>query len=111
MKKLLFVSTAAILVIMVLVLLPESDQLQDGEIVQAGSMEISDSTVYKHEVYYPEKFSASPRVKIKIKKGSANLEVIEQRTDGFVFKASNLGYSVADGAHVEWTASGFVVDE
>ena len=109
MKKFLLVSVVVVFVIAMFMLLSEADRLQEGEIAQSGSIEISNSLSYKHDVLYPEKFSASPRVKIKLTKGSGYLEIVEQRTDGFIFKSSNLGYSVAEGAHVEWVASGPIV--
>ena len=108
MKKLL---AAVVLVIVAIMLLSKSGGLQDGEIAQMGSVEISDSLSYMHEVLYPERFDTAPRVKIKLTTGSGYLEIIEQRADGFVFKSSNLGYSVAEGAHVEWTAFGIVANK
>lgn len=111
MKKRLLITGVVVLMIIAIMFLPESNELQDGEIAQTGSVEISDSLSYTHDILYPEKFSATPRVKIKLIKGSGYLEVIEQRPDGFIFKSSNLGYSLAEGAHVEWVASGFVSDQ
>lgn len=108
MYKVLVVPVVLIVMAMVYVLMPEADRLQDGEVSQTGSIEISDRLSYKHEVFYPARFNVMPRVKIKLTKGSANLEIIEQRVDGFIFKASNLGYSVAEGAHVDWVASGLI---
>lgn len=109
MKKRLIIAGAVVLAIISIMFLPESNELQDGEIAQTGSVEISDSLSYTHDILYPEKFSATPRVKIKLTKGSGYLEIIEQRPDGFIFKSSSLGYSLAEGAHVEWVASGFVI--
>lgn len=105
MKILLAVFAAVVFTVAATMLLPESDELQKGEIVQTNSIEISNTDNYEHEVIYPENFSSLPRVKIKLTKGSANLEIVEQRTDGFIFKASNLGYNIAEGAHVVWTAA------
>ena len=109
MKKILLVSAVVVFVVAMFMLRPDADRLQEGEIAQSGSIEISNSLSYKHDVLYPEKFSASPRVKITLTKGSGYLEIIEQRADGFIFKSSSLGYSVAEGAHVEWIASGPMV--
>lgn len=106
-KKLLLLTGLVLIVAGVLVFLPDSKELQPGEVVQKGNIEISDSLIYQHNIVYPKIFSRSPHVEIKLTKGSGYLEIVEQRVDGFVFKSSNLGYSVADGAHVEWTATGF----
>lgn len=111
MKKRLIIAGVVVLAIIAIMFLPESNELQDGEITQTGSIDISDSSSYTHDVLYPKKFSTSPRVKIKLTKGSGYLEIIEQRADGFIFKSSNLGYSVAEGAQVEWAASGFIADK
>lgn len=108
MKKILAAAVVLALVIAVFMFLSERDGPQDGEVAQTGSVEISDSLSYTHEVLYPEPFHILPRVKIKLTTGSGYLEIIEQRADGFIFKSSNLGYSVAEGAHVEWAAVGFV---
>ena len=105
MKKWPLVIGVALIV--AVVFLPDSNELQEGEVVQKGALEISDSLTYQHEIIYLQKFSILPRLNIKLIKGSGYLEIIEQRLDGFIFKSSNLGYSVAEGAHVEWTAAGF----
>lgn len=110
MKKILAASIVLALVIAVFMFVTERDGPQDGEVAQIGSVEISDGLSYTHEVLYPEPFHILPRVKIKLTTGSGYLEIIEQRADGFVFKSSNLGYSVAEGAHVDWTAFGIVAN-
>ena len=108
MKKLLSIFAVAIISVAIYMLLPDSDELQEGEIVQTNSVEISNSTSYQHDVFYQITFNSLPMVKIKLTKGSGYLEIIEQRADGFIFKTSHLGYSEAEGAFVEWTASGFI---
>ena len=108
MNNWLLVIGAVLLAVAAFVFLPDEHELLEGEIVQTGNIEISDSLTYKHEVLYPKMFSVLPNVTIKLTKGSANIEVVEQRVDGFVFKSSSLGYSVAEGAHVEWTATGLL---
>jgi len=107
MKKILLIFGVAVLSVALFILLPESNDLQEGEFVQTSSIEISKSENYKHEVFYPEKFSSPPRLEIKFTKGRGYLEIVEQRVDGFIFKASNLGYIEAEGAYVEWTATGY----
>lgn len=108
MKKLLFVSGAALIVVAAFLFFSGSSKLNEGEVLQSGVIEISNSLTYRHNIVYPEKFRMLPRIDIKLRKGSGNLEIIEQRTDGFIFTASNLGYSVAEGAHVEWSAIGLL---
>ena len=108
MKNWLLVIVAVLLAVAAFVFLPDEDELLEGEVMQTGEIEISKSLTYKHEVFYPKKFSILPNVTIKLAKGSANIEVLEQRVDGFIFKSSNLGYSVTEGAHVEWTATGLL---
>ena len=106
MKKTLFVFALVCITLSAYPFYPQSNEFKPGEIVQTGGLEISNSPTYTHDVIYPETFGNLPRVTIKLTKGSANLEIVEQRVDGFIFKTSNLGYSVAQGAHVEWTAAG-----
>lgn len=106
MKKILLISGLIALAIVVFALPDEPEELLAGEFMQEGSLEISSSMHSKHSVIYPEIFAALPRVDIKLVTGRGNLEILEQRADGFIFKSSNLGYSVADGAHVAWVAIG-----
>ncbi len=108
MKKMLLVLALVVIVIGVFLIPYGADELQAGEVRQQGSIEISNSLNYKHNILYVDEFNSLPRVKIELVKGSGYLEIIEQRTDGFIFKSSNLGYSVAEGAHVEWAATGFM---
>lgn len=108
MKKLLLLFGAAFVFVMVYLSSSTPDALRQGEILQTGSVEVSNNTSYQHEVFYPEKFSSLPEVNIKFVSGSGYLEIVEQRLDGFVFKTSNLGYSEAEGARVEWRATGFI---
>lgn len=107
-KKLLLTFGLLLTIIIVLLLSPGANELQPGEVVQQGDIEISDSLTYTHEILYPKSFSRPPRVEIKLITGSGYLEIVEQRSDGFVFKSSHLGYSVAEGAQVKWRAAGFV---
>jgi len=108
MKNLLSVFAAAAVFALSYLLFSGPDELQEGEIVRTGSMEISNSTSYQYDVPYQARFSSLPELKIELIKGSAYLEVVEQRVDGFIFKTSNLGYSEAEGAYVEWSATGFI---
>ena len=107
-KKLILLGALALAI--VFMLLPEFNGLQDGESVQTGIIEISDKQNYKHDVFFPEKFISQPRVEISFTKGSGYLDILEIRTDGFVFKVSNLGYSVAEGAYVQWVATGVIAE-
>ena len=54
MKKFLLMSVVVAFVIAMFMLLSETDRLQEGEIAQSGSIEISNSLSYKHDVLYPE---------------------------------------------------------
>ncbi len=95
-----------LLVIFIIVMQVDRNELRPGEILQSGNVEISGQLTNSHDVLYEKNFEVLPRVSVKLTAGSANLEIIEQRVDGFIFSASNLGYSVAEGAHVEWVAAG-----
>jgi len=111
MKKLFLVVAVAVICLALYTLLPVTDELLEGEVLQTAIIEVSNSTGYQHDVIYPEKFSSLPRLKVKLIKGSGYLETVEQHLDGFVFKTSNLGYSEAEGAYVEWGARGFIDDK
>ena len=106
MKKILLIIALIGIVIAVFALPDQPEELLAGEFIQDGRLEISNSPHSKHDVIYPEIFGALPTVSIKLLTGRGNLEIIEQRADGFIFKSSNLGYSVAEGAHVAWVATG-----
>ena len=106
MKKILLMAGVLAMVIAVFAIPDEPEELLEGEFIQNGNLEISNSAHSKHHVIYPEIFSTLPAVTIKLVTGRGNLEIIEQRTDGFIFKSSNLGYSVAEGAHIAWVATG-----
>jgi len=108
MKRLYLVFALVVIFLAVYALMPESEVLQEGEVEQTASIEVSNSESYLHNVLYPKKFSALPRLSIRLTKGSGYLEAVEQRLDGFVFKTSSLGYSEAEGAYVEWKARGFI---
>jgi hypothetical protein len=108
MKKIFLMFAVIIMLLVVYILLPDSDALRQGEIEQTASIEVSNSDSSQHNVLYPKQFSSLPRLTIKLTKGSGYLEAVEQRLDGFVFKTSSLGYSEAEGAYVEWRAKGFV---
>jgi hypothetical protein len=109
-KKKLTILGVSILAAVVFMLWPEFDGLQDGDAVQTGIIEISNNDNYKHDVFFPKRFASPPRVEISLTKGSGHLEIIETRTDGFVFKISNLGYSVVEGAYVQWVATGKIAE-
>jgi hypothetical protein len=108
MKKFLVVVVVAAVIAAVYLLLSDTEVLPEGQVMRTGTLEISNKTSYKHDVSFPETFSELPEVEIRLVKGSGYLEILETRLDGFSFKTSNLGYSEAEGAHVEWKATGLV---
>jgi hypothetical protein len=108
MKKIISVFAVVAVIVITYLWLSAPRKLLEGEIVQTDSIEVSNKTNNLHEVVYPQSFSSLPRLKLKLSKGSGYLDVVEQRVDGFIIKTSNLGYSEAEGAYVEWTARGFI---
>jgi hypothetical protein len=104
-KKKLIVFVVVICAI-IFMLLPRTNDLREGESIQTGTIEISNSDVYRHDVLFPEKFATPPSVEIEFTSGSGYLEVVETRSDGFVFTTSNLGYAASQGAFVKWLAIG-----
>ncbi len=109
-KKKIILLVISIFVVAGYLLLSETRELQEGESAQTGVAEISDSNSYKHEVSFPKEFISVPRIEVSLIKGRGYLDILEKRSDGFIFKVSNLGYTVSEGAHVQWVATGIIAE-
>ena len=86
----------------------ETSLLSSNLTTQSGNVEISNRSTNQHEVFYPVPYTSPPNLKVNISVGSGNLNIKEQRADGFIVKVSDLGYAANLGAYIEWIASGHV---
>jgi hypothetical protein len=79
----------------------------DTSNAQSGLVKISERNGRHHEVFYPKQYVSPPNLTVDLATGlGARIELIEQRTDGFVFTASNISWSGSEGASVKWEANG-----
>ncbi|MFT7775662.1 hypothetical protein [Roseateles sp.] len=75
---------------------------------QTDTVEVSNRQGDYIEVFYPKTFSSPPNLKLRFIKGNGTLEILDQRSDGFRFKAKDMWYETSEGAFVEWAAAGTV---
>jgi hypothetical protein len=107
-RKLAWIFLTAFLLISSVLYFFETENSDRGIISQAGTVEVSNRSKNIFEVFYPKKYLSPPNLKLTIVKGHGNLEIIEQRADGFKFETYELGYEVMDGSYIDWLASGEV---
>lgn len=74
--------------------------------LQTGTMEISNRRDDVLEVFYAKPFRTPPNLNVRFTKGSGEIELVEQRADGFRFKTRTVSYISVEGAHIEWLATG-----
>lgn len=111
MKNFLVAVTVAAVFAALYMLLSGTEELQEGQVMHSGTLQVSNKRSYIHDVVFPQTFAEQPQVAVKLIKGNGSPEILETRLDGFSFIVKDLGYSEVEGAHVEWKATGFVNEQ
>jgi hypothetical protein len=61
------------------------------------------------EVTYPKPFASKPNLAVDSMHGSIELEILEERTDGFVLRGGSATWG-GNGLWIRWTAKGVLSD-
>lgn len=108
-RKMAWMAVAIFLTItIILYIFPINSEPTNGMYNQTDAIQISERENYIFQVYYPRPYSTIPNLKLKLTHGHGKLEIVEQRKDGFSFKSIEVSYNTDIGAHVQWTASGYI---
>ena len=75
-------------------------------LIQSDTVQVSGRGDKSLSVFYPKPYKSAPYLKLQFAKGDGEINILEQRADGFILSLRDVSYVVGDGAHIEWSATG-----